>query len=118
MITALMGAVINIILNFIMIPDHGAMGAAVATFISYLAVYTVRAYDTRKFVKFDLHTLLLIINIALIFLQMAVMYSGVRYSEYIALLMILVIVAVNLRGIISVVKEFIKPLLKKLKKGK
>ena len=118
MITALMGTVINIILNFIMIPDHGAMGASVATFISYLAVYVVRAYDTRKFVKFNLHTVLLIINTVLIFLQMAVMYSGVRYSEYISLFMILVILAVNAKGIIGVIKEFIEPLLKRKKKEK
>ena len=118
MITALMGTVINIILNFIMIPDHGAMGASVATFISYLAVYVVRAYDTRKFVKFNLHTVLLIINTALIFLQMSVMYSGVRYSEYIAVFMIFVILAVNAKGIIGVIKEFIEPLLKRKKKEK
>ena len=118
MITALMGTVINIILNFIMIPDHGAMGASVATFISYLAVYVVRAYDTRKFVKFNLHTVLLIINTVLIFLQMAVMYSGVRYSEYISLFMILVILAVNAKGIIGVIREFIEPLLKRKKKEK
>ena len=101
-----------------MIPDHGAMGASVATFISYLAVYVVRAYDTRKFVKFNLHTVLLIINTVLIFLQMAVMYSGVRYSEYISLFMILVILAVNAKGIIGVIREFIEPLLKRKKKEK
>ena len=80
MITALMGAVINVVLNFIMIPDHGAMGAAVATFISYLAVYVLRAYDTRKFVKFKLHTPLLVLNVLIIFAQAAVIYSGGRYS--------------------------------------
>ena len=118
MITALMGAVINVVLNFIMIPDHGAMGAAVATFISYLAVYVLRAYDTRKFVKFKLHTPLLVLNVLIIFAQAAVIYSGVRYSGYISAFMTVVIIAVNAGGIIGVVKEFVAPLLKRMKKQK
>ena len=118
MITALMGAVINVVLNFIMIPDHGAMGAAVATFISYLAVYVLRAYDTRKFVKFKLHTPLLVLNVLIIFAQAAVIYSGGRYSGYISAFMTVVIIAVNAGGIIGVAKEFLAPLLKRMKKQK
>ena len=107
MLTSLMGAVINVVLNFIMIPTHGAMGAAVATLISYVAVYAVRAYDTRKFVRFKLHTPLLIINVVLILLQAAIMYSGVRYSQYLQIAMIFVIALVNIKGIVGAVKEFI-----------
>lgn len=113
MVTALMGALINVILNFIMIPDHGAMGAAVATFISYLAVYIVRAYDTRKYVKFKLHTPLLCLNMLLIILQAAVMYSGMRYHQIIQIAMILAVIALNAKGIIGIFREFLRFLPKK-----
>ena len=83
------------------------MGAAVATLISYVAVYAIRAYDTRKFVSFKLHTPLLIINVLLLFVQSAIMYSGVRYSCYLQAFMILLIVLVNLGGIVGAIKEFI-----------
>lgn len=43
------GAVINILLNFILIPVIGALGAAIATGISYLLVYLYRAIDTKKY---------------------------------------------------------------------
>lgn len=118
MFTALTGAIINVILNFILIPDHGAMGAAVATFISYVAVYVVRVIDTKKYIRFNTHTLLLLINCALIFMQAAVIYSGVRHYMVIELGFILVIVLVNAKGIFSTVKEFFGLFLSVFKKRK
>ena len=118
MITALMGAVINVVLNFIMIPDHGAMGAAVATLISYLAVYVVRAYDTRKYVKFDLHTVLLCVNVLLILLQAAVSYSGVRYVNYIQIAVFALILVINAKGIIDFIGEMFQSIPKFCRKKK
>ena len=107
MITALMGALVNVVLNFVMIPDHGAMGAAVATLISYLAVYVIRAYDTKRYVKFDLHTVRLIINLLLLSVQMAAMYSGSRYSYPVQAVIALMIIAINAKGIIKALKELL-----------
>ena len=117
MVTALMGAVINVALNFILIPDHGAMGAAVATFISYFAVYIVRAYDTRSYVRFKLNTPMLCVNTALIFLQMMIMYSEIRYHIYIQVLVFVAIAAVNAKGIIGIFKEFLAFLPKRKNKS-
>lgn len=47
------GALINILLNFILIPMIGGLGAAVATGISYVTVYLYRAVDTKKY--FTIH---------------------------------------------------------------
>ena len=82
MLTALSGAVINVILNFVMIPDHGAMGAAVATFISYLAVYVIRAYDTAHYLSFPMHHLRVAVNGIVLLLQMGVMVLEIRYWAY------------------------------------
>lgn len=45
------GAIVNLILNFISIPLIGIQGAAIATCISYICVYTYRIVDTRKYLK-------------------------------------------------------------------
>lgn len=45
------GAIVNLILNFIFIPLIGIQGAAIATCISYICVYTYRIVDTRKYLK-------------------------------------------------------------------
>ncbi len=50
--TAAVGAVSNVVLNFILIPHYGAVGAAVATFISYVLVFVARGiYVARNGIK-------------------------------------------------------------------
>ncbi len=118
MLTAFTGALINIILNFILIPDHGAMGAAVATFISYLAVYIVRVVDTKRYIRFNTHTVLLLINCALIAAQALVMYSGARYYMLIQLVFVALLGIINAKGLLETVKEFIGLFLSVIKKRK
>ena len=79
MLTAMVGAIVNVILNFVMIPTHGAMGAAVATLISYLAVFAVRSYDTALYLKFDRHYGRLIFNSVLLLAQIFVILLAVPY---------------------------------------
>lgn len=48
------GAVINVILNFLLIPIFGINGAAISTGISYIAVFIYRVIDTRKYFNIDI----------------------------------------------------------------
>jgi O-antigen/teichoic acid export membrane protein len=52
-------ALLNILLNFILIPTHGYMGAAVATLISYAFLLTLTILISRRFFiwKFPFKTL-------------------------------------------------------------
>ncbi len=52
MITAFVGAGLNVLLNFILIPLWGAMGASIATFASYFAVWILRLITTRRMIPF------------------------------------------------------------------
>nr|WP_295255863.1 oligosaccharide flippase family protein [uncultured Blautia sp.] len=49
MFSAASGAIINVILNAILIPTIGVQGAAVATCVSYIVVFVYRVFDTRKY---------------------------------------------------------------------
>lgn len=49
-ITTGIGAVINVVLNFLFIPIFGVNGAAFATFLSYFVVFVLRVIDTRRFI--------------------------------------------------------------------
>ena len=51
--TSLAAGVINIILNFALIPRFGIYGAAIATFAAYFAVFFYRLYDSRRYIHFD-----------------------------------------------------------------
>lgn len=54
MISTLIGAIFNVILNFSLIPFIGAFGAAIATVISYFIVMIVRMIDVRSFIELEI----------------------------------------------------------------
>ncbi|MCI8497661.1 MAG: oligosaccharide flippase family protein, partial [Clostridiales bacterium] len=67
MYSTLAGAVGNILLNLALIPTYGAMGAAIATMISYAIVWLMRAIHSRKIFAFDIKVKRdIIINVVLL----------------------------------------------------
>lgn len=73
MVTALSGAVANVILNIILIPRMGAIGAAIATVISFAVVFVTRARNTRRYIKIKFKSPLIILEIAILALQGIIM---------------------------------------------
>lgn len=68
--TAMAGAVINIALNLLLIPSPlGVQGAAIATFLSYFAVFLIRAVNSRKYIPYKLYGGHIAVNTALITVQ-------------------------------------------------
>jgi O-antigen/teichoic acid export membrane protein len=54
MVSTLIGAVINVVLNFILIPHFKVYGAIIATVISYFVIMVVRIVDVKKSLKIDI----------------------------------------------------------------
>lgn len=73
LVTTILGAATNVVLNLILIPLWGIQGAAVATFISYFIVFVVRVIHTRQFIHIRFNTLRFAVNVALILAQVLVM---------------------------------------------
>lgn len=48
------GAVVNTVLNFILVFFIGAMGAAIATMISYFSVWVIRYYHMKQFIQIQI----------------------------------------------------------------
>ncbi|MBQ8850620.1 MAG: polysaccharide biosynthesis C-terminal domain-containing protein [Clostridia bacterium] len=108
MLTAMAGAVTNIILNFLFIPKWGAIGAAAATLACYVLVYVIRAVNTKKYVQFDLHTVRLIINTLLLGAQMAAWFMPWRYMWVAQMIIPVFILIFNGRGIFSSILKILK----------
>lgn len=53
--SATFGALLNVILNFLLIPIIGVYGAAFATCVSYIAVFIFRLFHTQKYIKYDVN---------------------------------------------------------------
>ncbi len=117
--TAFVGALVNIVLNLILIPSKmGANGAALATFFSYFIVFILRSMNTKKFIPFNLHEKKLAINTAIIMLQSVAMIF--EWCLWLPLQMIAVaaIFVINSKPIINGASKIISGRKLPLRKGK
>ena len=64
--TSMLGAVLNIVLNLLWIPSWGAVGASLATFISYFAVFVLRAATMHRYIRFNLQIPKITVNTVLL----------------------------------------------------
>ena len=65
-LTAFAGAVLNVLLNFLLIPHWGATGAAFATAASYFVVWILRTINVRRYLKFNLYEGIILLNLLLL----------------------------------------------------
>ncbi|MCD8379723.1 MAG: polysaccharide biosynthesis C-terminal domain-containing protein [Lachnospiraceae bacterium] len=72
--SAVAAALANIVLNFLLIPNFGAMGAAWATLISYFVMWLIRLIDSKRFIRLDINLKKDIFSYVLILLQMGLLY--------------------------------------------
>lgn len=110
MATAAIGAVLNIVLNLIFINLWGVYGATLAGFLSFLAIFIVRAFDTHKIVYMDLKLPKMIIN-SLLLLGMSFVIFRVEDEMpfYISLSAFFAVIAViNFRAGVRAVKMILK----------
>ena len=105
--TSLLGAAVNVVLNFIMIPKLGAMGASIATFASYFLVYIVRAATMGRFMRFKMYHAKLAVNTALIGIIATVMtlYGNTLFGLLISGGVLLVSAAFNGKDIVIALRQ-------------
>ena len=112
LITAAVGAGLNIVLNLIMIPSMGAQGAGIATAISYFVVFALRAIHSKKFMPFNLKVWKLALNTLVVIVQIIFMVFGLPYNILMQVMMIIIILAINGKSLLSaftkILKKFIK----------
>lgn len=94
-LTALVGAGGNIVLNLLLIPRMGALGAAVATLASYAVVLLLRLWDVPRLLPFGTCRLRMFCSILLLFAAAFVMTADVPGRGILCALLAAVTVAVN-----------------------
>ncbi len=107
-IVSLIAAVVNYILNYLLVPKYGALGASIATGIAYTVFFWVRTLISRKlWFKFKLGFYILNTASMLLLASLDVLYNNL----YINIAISLFIVYVNrneVKSIISYIKMFLK----------
>ena len=100
-ITSLAAGVINIILNFLLIPRFGIYGAAGATFAAYFLVFFFRLFDTSKIIRFRFSLAKILVN-TLLLSAMTVINQFSGWQIYAALVAAFgVVFALNLRELLK-----------------
>ena len=114
-IAAACGVVINIALNFYLIPEHGAYGAAIASLITQATTALIQVYLAYRIVavKFELKSFISIgtFTVSVILVAYSSQYFQMSwYIQFFAALLIGTLIAftsgmVSIKGIIQLLKE-------------
>jgi len=78
-LTSMLGAAMNILLNVILIPSMGAQGAAIATVVSYVAVFIVRTVTAQRQISFYVNYVKLAVNTLLLAAECAAVILAPPY---------------------------------------
>lgn len=81
--TTVIGAIINIIANFIFIPLLGLFGAGISSAISFLLTWIIRQQDTKKYVETKINIKNIVLNHTVIFGQIVALFLLNGFSLYI-----------------------------------
>ena len=102
--TLLFGALLNIVLNLILIPIVGINGASIATFASYSLVFMLRIIDIKRFIHIKVNFLSMILNMMLLGTMTAAILLMGEFMIVPLLLCFATIVIINFSVILKSVK--------------
>lgn len=98
------GAVINIMLNLTFVWKYGAMGSAVATFVSFLFVWVVRIFNSKKIITINMFIKKSLMGYIILFTQAIIVIINFKYSyiaETVLFLLLLILFYTDLKNILN-----------------
>ncbi len=105
MLTTMVGAVSNIVLNFLLIPVWGIQGAAFATFVSFFLVFIVRSIDCRRTFGVTIQPFRLVLNTVLVLAQTLVTVFQPQHSVAYESVLFVLILLCNIQPLLSSAKR-------------
>lgn len=113
--SAILGALVNIILNFLLIKQIGTIGAAIATMISYIVVLIARAKGIQKLIQIKFINKEILSSIVFLFFGLIISYLSNICIWILGLINILLYLIYNKTQIVTLIK-FLKVLTSKKRK--
>lgn len=115
-VTAMIGAISNLLLNFLLIPVYGAQGAAIATLACYIIVYIIRAIDTQRYESFSTKPITMLLNSAVIAFQSVTMLLEIRFWWLCGAASVIALGIINFKALFSSLKTVLGSVLGRSKK--
>lgn len=103
--TAVWGAGANILMNLWMIPRIGIQGAAIATLVSYLMCFGIRAVSARRLIPFRLYPGRLTVSTGLLMLQSLLCFWGSPIQPFAQMGAFVLLVTVNHKPIFEMLEQ-------------
>lgn len=108
------GAVVNILLNLLLIPHFAGIGAAVATLAGYIIIWVINMKNTRSILKMNLNLPIILISTLFIIIQIVLIeLDSLKYYIFASLCLIVVIV-LNRKIFIEII-DFLKQKVRNVK---
>lgn len=106
--TAVWGAGANILMNLWMIPRIGIQGAAIATLVSYLMCFGIRAVSARRLIPFRLYPGRLTVSTGLLMLQSLLCFWGSPVQPFAQMVAFVLLVTVNHKPIFEMLEQVLR----------
>lgn len=103
MSSTLTGAMVNIVLNFVLIPLFGPMAATITTVVSYIIVTVIRVICSKRYVVIELHTVKSVVVIMMLLAESVLMIYAGRVGVILSTIICVMIVVLY----ISVLRELL-----------
>lgn len=99
------GALVNVVLNAILIPRFSAMGASVATGISYFTMCMFAAYFVKKHVKLKINYVKNMVFYLLVVIEAIVMIKEIDYSYAVSAVIVALLIIANIKDIKEIISN-------------
>lgn len=113
LISGMFGAIINIVMNVILIKPFGVFGSAFATGLSYLSVFIFRYFHTRKYLHYCLSNTEFVLGSLLLLISSGIMFFDNLVALIFQLLILILAILFFKRDWLPLLKLIVKRFVKK-----
>lgn len=106
--TSLVACVVNIILNFCLIPEWGIQGASIATFLSYYVCFWARIIDARYYVPFKFNAGRSLLNTGLLLVMCRIASVHPKLWGFWLFVFCCIIMGMNYKALIATATKLLK----------
>lgn len=101
------GAIINVIMNFLLLNIIGPIGAAISTAISFFIVWLTRFYTSKKYITIRINNKKILLLYFTIFCQAVITSFNIKYAFIINVVSIILLFVISYKEIFVLRKELI-----------
>ena len=99
--TTILAVLVNIVLNFLLIPKLGALGAAIATMIGYISIWAVRTIQMKQIITMKVHWFIHFLCLSLLLVQSIIsLLEGLYWIQIPVMILIIFFQKQDLRKLV------------------